>query len=618
MERSIRIILLILGWGFSMQIMYGLTFTSSFLSLGFSPKTPAFSSFSVDSLGGGALKNNVVLSSKVPAGDCALRSNGGNQFEYVRQLVNGQEAVLWQITLENKRIILRSDFVDGVETPAFLLSIDQKRNHATLLGNLLPNQRRTRLPCVLHFPDMGTFRISATDSRATLGYDALRGAENFVTVEIPPATKEEKTIEYTWDVTLIYPDLPGLANNPLYDGYRRNFLNLIQVNPRLHSLANNSSSDSAALCFWQYSELGLKAPPLAPGLTVLGLVRMSLDRVLDGGLTYGQVGYHSTAEYPEAAPWGPTHDSADNAPSILIAGCQYIQGSGDLKWAATRFDLLAAIGRKMLAKDTNGDGLIKDDYSGNSGSWKDTDRTVWWDSVGFGYENAFSNALAYRACVLMGSVALELGRTADATEFSAAAGKIKAAYYPAFYNPQTGVLAGWKSADGVAHDYFFTSVNGMAISFGLIADKEANSIMDKLVQKMAEVDYNRFDLGLPGNLVPIRKGDYIPCGQRFGAPSLDDGSDTFQIYENGGATACQAYWTVKALYRLGRVQDARRIYYPMLKSFAEGSFQGMDPNNMAADWKDWKGNFHGYEGFLSDGYLALLAVEDDVQAGAPK
>ena len=141
--------------------------------------------------------------------------------------------------------------------------------------------------------------------------------------------------------------------------------------------------------------------------------------------------------------------------------------------------------------------------------------------------------------------------------------------------------------------------------------------MDRMLHKMDEVGYNRFDLGLPGNLIPIRKEDYLPGDKRWGCPQLADGTDAFQIYENGGATACHTYWTIHALYQLKRVADARRIFYPMLKSYAAGSFQGQIPgsHHLSNDWTDWKGHGNGYEGFLVDGYLALLAVKDDIDAG---
>jgi hypothetical protein len=69
---------------------------------------------------------------------------------------------------------------------------------------------------------------------------------------------------------------------------------------------------------------------------------------------------------------------------------------------------------------------------------------------------------------------------------------------------------------------------------------------------------------------------------------------------------------VKALYKIGRAQEARRIFNPMLRSYAAGEFQGFGPNGLSKDWRDWSGGCHGYEGFLVDSYLALLAVYDEV------
>jgi hypothetical protein len=84
-------------------------------------------------------------------------------------------------------------------------------------------------------------------------------------------------------------------------------------------------------------------------------------------------------------------------------------------------------------------------------------------------------------------------------------------------------------------------------------------------------------------------------------------TDGFQIYENGGATACFAYYTLAALYDLGRIQDGDRILFPMLVSFAKGDFEDFG-NNMSKDRKTWNGECHGYEGFINDNYYALLAV----------
>ena len=130
--------------------------------------------------------------------------------------------------------------------------------------------------------------------------------------------------------------------------------------------------------------------------------------------------------------------------------------------------------------------------------------------------------------------------------------------------------------------------------------------MDRLLAKMKQVGYTRFDLGLPGNLIPIAKKDYVTGAiHRYGGAVKEDGSDGFQIYENGGATACFAYFTLAALYDLGRREEADRILFPMLDAFEKRGFEGGGANGMSNDWKTWDGTPWGLEGFLTDNYYAF-------------
>jgi hypothetical protein len=205
-------------------------------------------------------------------------------------------------------------------------------------------------------------------------------------------------------------------------------------------------------------------------------------------------------------------------------------------------------------------------------------------------------------------MAREAGYSAEAESYKNRATKLKAVYYSTFYNPATGVLAGWKSADGKLHDYYFPFINGMAVIYGLVTHEQGNGIWDKMMAKMKEVGYDRFDLGLPGNLIPIRREDYVDHDIRFGGATKADGTDGFQIYENGGATACYVNYTIQALRELGRHKEADSILFPMLKGFEDGKFQGRAANGLTYDWTSWDGAPHGYEGLLVDNYLALLAA----------
>jgi hypothetical protein len=72
--------------------------------------------------------------------------------------------------------------------------------------------------------------------------------------------------------------------------------------------------------------------------------------------------------------------------------------------------------------------------------------------------------------------------------------------------------------------------------------------------------------------------DYVhkePGGLRGGG-ELPDNSDGFQNYQNGGATACFAFFTLAALYDLGRKADADHILFAMLAEYDKGGFEGRE------------------------------------------
>jgi len=579
----------------------GLDFKSGFYAVAFDRSSPAFTWFSVDSLGGGNLSVNAAGAAGRTNGLFDLESGAHGRFSYVANQPVKKYMPVWEIDLTEKGMTLGSRYRGQTSSPPFTLTIDQRKNHATLLG-LVNQDGSVELPALLYLPDQGTWRISSTQARS-LGYEAASGQ---VKITFAGATHEKPVMEYRCEVISIYPKVAGIEGDSRFDGFRRNWLNILQISPQWLMLANHASSDCCAFCYYEYADIARQTPPLAKGLHALDLVRRSLDRIISGtAQLYGMPGR------------SPLHAFAsDTIPSLLIAAQDCVEGGPDRRWLATNYVRLKSWTETMLATDQNGDGLVKYVLSGNSGTWPAAivyRPANWWDTIGFAYEDAYGNALAYRALRGMEQLARQSDHADDQARYHAAADKLAAAYYRTFYNPATGVLAGWRSADGQLHDYYFPWLNGIAIHYGLVPKEEANAIMDRLLAKMKEVGYTRFDLGLPGNLIPVPYKDYVDHDHRFGGSKEGD-TDGFQIYENGGATACFAYFTLAALYDLGRMEEGDRILFPMLQSFATGDFQGFGPNGMSKDWRTWDGTCWGYEGFLTDNYYALLAVLDRAEA----
>jgi Bacterial alpha-L-rhamnosidase 6 hairpin glycosidase domain len=582
-------------------------FMTPYYSLTLAPDSSAIESLSVDSLGNGEFRPSALFPPlSHPSSQAAAASESQN---------TAPNPAAWQFSFSQQSFQMVSTYHTGVAAQPMVLRFDPAQTHATLLA--LVNNGQARLPAVLHLPEMGSLRITvASRLPVALLYEAHRSGHGYVRVVFPGATLENPRVSYTLAVVSIHPALPGAGADPRFDGFRRNWLNIFQVQAEDGVLANNSASDPCGFTLHFYSEVAKYTPPLTDGLTAMDLIRMSLDRYLSGALACGMP-YYVGFDAGSVGPNELNTVTSDTDPSFLIAAGDYIDSTHDTQWLTRNYQGLRHWTEEMLATDTNGDGLIKYSASGNSGSWPPRpDGGValrpsnWWDTIGFGYEDAYSNALAYRALLDMSALAQLAHRNSDSNRYRSRAAKLRAAYLSAFFDPATGVIAGWRSQDGKLHDYYFPWVSGAAVVYGLVPSAQGNAIFDRLLAKMKEVGYTDFEHGIPGNLIPVRKEDYVDHHLRFGGGVKDDGSDGFQIYENGSATAAFAYYTIAALYKLGRTHDGDAILFPMLKSYKSGAFEGRGPNGMSYDWQSWDGKPSGYEGFLADCFMALAAVEE--------
>lgn len=592
----------------------GFRFVSESMVAELSRNAPEFVELNVDGLGLSKRGANVFQppNAKGYTSSFAVHGNA-HRIEYRTPKQRPEDTPAWAVELSSRKILLISHWSEGAAPGPFLFHFDLAKCHSTVLG-LFREDGNLSLPVLIHFPGQGSVRLTTNVAKEVeLGYYAgprstfaniPESVGLLATLKLPPATETHEHIIYTLEITAIYPELPGIANDSRFEAFRRNWLDTLQLNPNRRVLSNNTTSDTCAFCYYEYADIAALSPPLVDGLSALDIVRQTLDVILAGGQAYG---LPAPGNFPAA--------SSDTLPSLLIATANCVRFGGSEAWLKINYAGIKDWAENMLATDTDGDGLFKYIVSGNSGIWPGglpirVRPSNWWDDIGFGHEDAYGNALAYRALRGMAAMAGRIGETEDANRYTTAANRLRDAYYKTFYDPETGVLSGWRSADGKIHDYYFLWVNGIAIHYGLVPKDKANAIMDKLMKKIKEVGYDRFNMGLPGNLIPVPLRDYVHKegnGSRGGG-ALPDNSDGFQNYQNGGATACFAFFTLAALYDLGRKKEADRILFAMLKEYDRCGFEGRDKSGRSNDFRRWDGAPTGYEGFLSDNYYALLAV----------
>jgi len=462
---------------------------SSLIQVTFDGRQPGLSALSIDSLKRGSFRPSPIVDSGAPAVRYTVTSKNG----WIQYALNSNpRRPIWEMRCEGNILRMRSFFKPNGASKDMTWKFNPDVTHATLLGHVTPGGD-VALPAVLHLPGMGSLRIYANRA-AALHYDARRNTVHFVSVTFPAATEQHKLMEYTLETAAIFPALPGVAaDDARFDGFRRDFLDIFQQQAEMHVLANNAASDACGFTVYEYADMARHTPELVKGLTALDLVRETLDRYLAGFLGYGMPGYkmYDSSDPDTQFP----HPSLDTYPSLLIAAYDYADGSGDERWLRQNYKGLRKWADRMTAANADGSPLLEYPESGNSGSWteKITVRpSNWWDTIGFAHQDAYANALGYRALRGMAALAERVGETADAEKYRLRAQQIHDAYAKAFVDPQAGVVAGWRSRDGQLHNYYFPFVNGIAVRYGLLDREQSRQVMDNILRKMESVGYEAF------------------------------------------------------------------------------------------------------------------------------
>jgi len=410
---------------------------------------------------------------------------------------------------------------------------------------------------------------------------------------------------------------------------RRPWLNLFQANADENDvetpmmLANNVLSTPAVCCTFFYSDPMLFNPYPLPGINLPLLVRRTLDDWFN----------NRVMQHGNVAAFAKSDTYLFTNPAFICAAWDYVKMTDDREWIEKNIHNINHIAAFILRRDQDGDGLTESIHSGNAWSLRDPDRSDFYlESINFGHKNAITNAFAYRAYYCMADLLKIAGKTQLSMVYLNAAKRMKDVYFKTFYNPQTGVLAGWISQDGQLHDYIFPFVNGLACAYGLVPEKQGREILGIIMTLLKKIKPEGWPWGIPVNLIPVPDYDLMQPNlwgggvtetgryklniayDGIGLPRLvdPDGSLSFKgrVLYNGATQSALTTFMIMGLDRFGMTEESNWILNPLMISAVKGALQnGLHVTaGRGAEHHDWNGNPTGYEGYLPESWYFLLAI----------
>lgn len=453
------------------------------------------------------------------------------------------------------------------------------------------------LPLAVNLPRFGTLQVASDSPAVTARFDAWR-TQDFNTLELklgeralPNGTyllaagrhEARITIRPVAPPVTLRDDAPDVAKRALH----RTYFTSLTYRPEMATLSNNGASMPCAISMDTWTAFYFQLGEPLPGFAAHELVRLSLERWLDGGQSYAD---------GRIVENGAIHDAQDEylmtGAAVLRGLADYLEQAATEEWFQSRLDRIRTRLSAMRARDLDGDGLIESKWRtgvSGTGQWS----TCWFDVTSFGWKDAFANAILYPALVKLAGVFARHALNHESSVLAEWAERLKQNYLPAFLNPTTGWLAGWRCQDDKLHDHAFLMVNGCAITAGLVPVDQAKDICARLLAEMQKVAVPSARYGLPANLWCVPDEDLADIMQGF----------PFGYYQNGGRTTSQARHFVMALYQCGFAAEADRLLLEMCEGFAGALVFG--GNKSGVDWRYWDDRPCGYEGLLTDQFGML-------------
>lgn len=481
-----------------------------------------------------------------------------------------------------------------LEGGVFRFDLDFWQTPTTFFGRSTDRANFVALPCYMHAPDAGTFHVTQSGDAAI--FRQCASADNFDLSarqlmniaprdSVLPAGVWRSTLHFDVASPKPFPEI--VEQEPRLAGLSRYALNIAQWTPSRQVLINNVVSTPCPLSLQFYAELGVYAPVLQDGVSLMDLVIPSVDGYLNGA--GGHLYWHSLKV--EAPGWTGSLET----PGYLINTAWYaVHTVGGQPLLERWLPRLEAIAGHLEAHDTDGDGIVDA-----------VDRGHWFDTYDLpaGVKEAHSTAVNYDAFRHLAELEELAGRNEKAAHHRTRAKLIKDNYLKVFFNPETGVIGGWRDREGKLHDRMFPWVNGYAICAGLVDDELAKHVLTKFLAEMKKIGFTQYQFGLPTNLLPMQPDDW------------SHGARGWQDYMNGSITPPYSHYFIMALYRHGFRDEAEQMLWAQVASFDKGTFNSgvriphlPCRNPVGSAFFKWDGSSASGEGYLPENWHAYASI----------
>ncbi|MBO5374769.1 MAG: hypothetical protein J6A54_04920 [Clostridia bacterium] len=479
---------------------------------------------------------------------------------------------------------------------------------------------RYTLPLLVHFPDFGRVEISASSddvycveelqmSRDFTGLDlgyknhsfnhnrmhALHYGSSYLTFKSKnPLDKVELTLKVLEEC---YPAFP-YENDERYNGLKRNWLNAFALNRELFDMGDNIYFHGTAhLAIHMKSDL----------LQMMGaddeqfkIIRRVYERQIERSFKQSQAKNGEVSVCCFKREKEKSDGCASDSTPGAIIGLTGIS-SWNLPLAKRLLPNALRAADFIMSLDSDGDGIFEVPYPGDyMGQPSENGHYCnWWDNFAFGHKDIYFNYLCHRALRELCELLERLNKHNVAQKYRSQLEKFDKSFFDAFYNPETGLMAGWISKNGEVHDYGFTFAVSMGINEGLIPKDIGKKMIKILLSKMKKEGYGDLHFGIPGNVMPVAQKDTIdwPCMSDWGR------------YENGGLNGMNGFHFLTSMYKVGLEKEADEILFAILNTYEKDmTHSGLMPGYcQSVDWRTKEGVSCGYN-YLSDNYYFLLSV----------